>query len=179
MKIIWTFTLMMIPGVLSSISVTGYSGGGVTITCRYDRKYTANEKYFCKGRKPDIPQIEWCSNLIKTETKDEWVHSGRFSLYDDTTANIFNVIIRDLSEQDSGTYQCAADISWIGDSYTEVNLNVISEAVSHRISTSTSSSFSSAESPMITSVSPVTGSSLIIIVSVLLLLIITHHEFII
>ncbi|KAL1281385.1 hypothetical protein QQF64_000188 [Cirrhinus molitorella] len=127
MKIIWTFTLMMIPGVLSSISVTGYSGGGVTITCRYDRKYTANEKYFCKGRKPDIPQIEWCSNLIKTETKDEWVHSGRFSLYDDTTANIFNVIIRDLSEQDSGTYQCAADISWIGDSYTEVNLNVISD----------------------------------------------------
>ncbi|KAL1281371.1 hypothetical protein QQF64_000174 [Cirrhinus molitorella] len=119
MKIIWTFTLMMIPGVVSSISVTGYSGRGVTIKCRYDKKYTDNAKYFCKGRNPG------CSDLIKTETKDEWVHSGRFSLYDDTRAKNFNVTIRNLSEQDSGTYQCAADITWIGDSYTEVNLNVL------------------------------------------------------
>ncbi|XP_067260881.1 uncharacterized protein [Chanodichthys erythropterus] len=36
MKIILTFTLLMIPGVVNSISVTGYSGGGVTITCKYD-----------------------------------------------------------------------------------------------------------------------------------------------
>ncbi|XP_058628673.1 uncharacterized protein DDB_G0271670-like isoform X2 [Onychostoma macrolepis] len=63
MKIIWTFTLLMIPGVLSSISVTGYSGGGVRI--------------------------------------------------------------RDLSEGDSGTYYCGTDVSWDIDSYTEVNLKVI------------------------------------------------------
>ncbi|KAL1281387.1 hypothetical protein QQF64_000190 [Cirrhinus molitorella] len=195
MKIIWTFTLMMIPGVVSSISMTGYSGGGVTITCTYDRKYTANAKYFCKGRKPDIPQIEWCSNLIKTETKDEWVHSGRFSLYDDTTANIFNVTISNLSEQDSGTYQCAADISWIGDSYTEVNLNVLtntdipkttlsqppplsSPSSSSPSSSLSVSSLSSVRTPLITGVSnsspssfTAAGSSLIVYLVLVLVLI--------
>ncbi|KAK2909447.1 hypothetical protein Q8A67_005284 [Cirrhinus molitorella] len=127
MKIIWTFTLLMIPGVMSSISVTGYSGGGVIITCRYERKYTANAKYFCKGKKSDISQITWCSDLIKTETKYKWVNSGRFYLYDDTSEAVFTVIISNLSAQDSGTYYCATDISLSTDSYTEVNLNVISD----------------------------------------------------
>ncbi|XP_026133389.1 CMRF35-like molecule 2 [Carassius auratus] len=96
MKIIWTFTLLMIPGVLSSISVTGYSGGGVSITCRYDRGYTDNNKYFCRGQYPG------CQDLIKMDIKNKWVDSGRFSLYDDTSAAVFTVTIRDLSEQDSG-----------------------------------------------------------------------------
>ncbi|RXN35503.1 polymeric immunoglobulin receptor-like protein [Labeo rohita] len=94
MKIIWTFTLLMIPGVVSSISVTGYSGGGVIITCRYYEGYTANAK---------------------------------FSLFDDTSAAVFTVTIRDLSEQDSDTYYCGTDISAKVDSYTEVNLNIITD----------------------------------------------------
>uniref|UniRef100_A0A8C2Q084 Ig-like domain-containing protein n=1 Tax=Cyprinus carpio TaxID=7962 RepID=A0A8C2Q084_CYPCA len=100
-----------------SISVTGYSGGGVNITCRYDRKY--KKKYFCRR--------EWltCFELIRTETKDKWVDSGRFSLFDDTRAAVFTVTFRDLSEQDSGTYWCGVDISLSEDPYTEVNLNVV------------------------------------------------------
>ncbi|XP_052402812.1 polymeric immunoglobulin receptor isoform X3 [Carassius gibelio] len=125
MKIIWTFTLLMIPGVLSSISVTGYSGGGVSITCRYDRGYTDKNKYFCRGEWSVTSLTKWWSDLIKTEEKNKWVDSGRFSLYDDTSAAVFTVTIRDLSEQDSGTYYCAVDRSWAEDSYTEVNLNVV------------------------------------------------------
>ncbi|KAL0153207.1 hypothetical protein M9458_051492, partial [Cirrhinus mrigala] len=105
--------------VVSSISVTGYSGGGVIITCKYDEGYTAHAKYFCKGQNPG------CSDLIRTEEKEKWFHSGRFSLYDNRSATVFTVTIRNLSEQDSGTYQCAADIRIFGDSYTEVKLNVI------------------------------------------------------
>ncbi|KAF4118172.1 adhesion G protein-coupled receptor E3-like [Onychostoma macrolepis] len=119
MKIIWTFTLLMIPGVLSSISVRGYSGERVNITCRYDRQYTAHAKYFCRG------QWSVCTDLIKTNTKNKWVDSGRFSLYDDTRAAAFTVTIRDLSKLDSGTYYCAVDIHISGDSYTEVNLNIL------------------------------------------------------
>ncbi|XP_016398981.1 uncharacterized protein LOC107732216 [Sinocyclocheilus rhinocerous] len=118
MKIIWTFTLLMIPGVMSSISVRGYSGGGVIITCRYDREYTDNAKYFCRG--------EWstCSELIKTDKKSKWVDSGRFSLYVNTTAAVFTVTIRDLSKQDSDTYYCG--VEKLGpDPHTEVNLNVV------------------------------------------------------
>ncbi|KAL1281370.1 hypothetical protein QQF64_000173 [Cirrhinus molitorella] len=119
MKIFWTLTLLMIPGVLSSISVTGYSGREIIITCRYDKEYTANAKYFCKGR--------WgttCSDLIRTEDKEKWFHSGSFSLFDDTKAAVFTVTIRDLSEWDSGTYQCGVDKSGEIDFYTEVNLNI-------------------------------------------------------
>ncbi|XP_051722865.1 polymeric immunoglobulin receptor-like isoform X7 [Ctenopharyngodon idella] len=119
MKIILTFTLMMIPGVVSSISVTGYSGGGVTITCKYDKGYTANKKYFCKG------QWSECTDQIKTDKKNKWVHSGRFSLYDNTRSAVFTVTIRDLRELDSDTYYCGTDISAKKDSYTEVNLKVI------------------------------------------------------
>ncbi|XDV16584.1 hypothetical protein PO909_016235, partial [Leuciscus waleckii] len=104
MKIIWTFTLLMIPGVVSSMSVTGYSGGVVNITCKSKKEYTANTKYFCKGKRPDNPKS-------KTNESDKWVQSGRFSLYDDRSSSVFTVIIRDLREEDSGTYQCAVDIT--------------------------------------------------------------------
>uniref|UniRef100_A0A673MK37 Immunoglobulin V-set domain-containing protein n=1 Tax=Sinocyclocheilus rhinocerous TaxID=307959 RepID=A0A673MK37_9TELE len=116
--------LVYFVGVMSSISVRGYSGGGVIITCRYYEGYTDNAKYFCRGQKKIT---EWCSELIKTDKKNggKWVDSGRFSLFDDTRAAVFTVTFRDLSEQDSDTYYCAVDISGIIDSYTEVNLNVV------------------------------------------------------
>ncbi|XP_065130624.1 uncharacterized protein [Paramisgurnus dabryanus] len=123
MKIILTFTLLMIPGALS-FSVMGYSGGKVTITCEYDQNYKTNTKYFCKGQKPLIMQRGWCSDLIKTDIKDQWYHDGRFSLYDDTTASVFTVIITDLNINDSDTYMCGVDISWKTDDYTEVKLTV-------------------------------------------------------
>uniref|UniRef100_A0A8C1UE10 Ig-like domain-containing protein n=1 Tax=Cyprinus carpio TaxID=7962 RepID=A0A8C1UE10_CYPCA len=166
MKIIWTFTLLMIPGVVSSISVTGYSGGRVNITCTYDRKYKKNAKYFCRR--------EWltCFELIRTETKDKWVDSGRFSLFDDTTAAVFTVTFRNLSEQDSGTYRCGVEKPGL-DPYTEVNLNVVTDVPNTTSSSSTSSVFkpSASVSPDMSKV--FSGSSLIIfLVLVLLVLII-------
>ncbi|XP_056128075.1 CMRF35-like molecule 8 [Rhinichthys klamathensis goyatoka] len=119
MKIIWTFTLLMIPGVVSSMSVTGYSGGEVNITCSYDEGYTENKKYFCKE------QWSNCKDQIKTDKKYTWVQKDRFSLYDDTRSAVFTVTIRDLREEDSGTYQCTVDRTIDIDLYTEVNLDVI------------------------------------------------------
>ncbi|XP_067260317.1 CMRF35-like molecule 6 [Chanodichthys erythropterus] len=158
MKIILTFTLLMIPGVVRSLSVTGYSGSEVNITCKYSKGDTAKAKYFCRGKKPNKPQSGRCSELIRTNEKDEWVHSGRFSLYDDTRSAVFTVTIRDLSERDSGTYQCGVERTRGRDFYTEVNLKVIRETDYHR-TTSSSSSSSSVESPAISSVSPVTGTN--------------------
>ncbi len=99
--------------------MTGYSGGGVSIKCRYNNKYTAYAKYFCRG-----PWSE-CTDQIETNAKNKWVDSERFSLYEDTRAAVFTVTIRDLSEQDSGTYWCGTDIYAKKDSYTEVKLKVI------------------------------------------------------
>ncbi len=55
-------------------------------------KNTKN-KYFCKGQ-----QRTTCSDLIKTKEKDKWIDSGRFSLYDDTTAAVFTVTIQKPDE---------------------------------------------------------------------------------
>ncbi|XP_067239027.1 polymeric immunoglobulin receptor-like [Chanodichthys erythropterus] len=118
MKIILPFTLLMIPGVVISMSVTGYSGGGVTITCGYYDGYKENVKYFCKG------QWSTCTDQIRTIKKNKWVQQDRFSLYDDTRSAVFTVTIRDLSERDSGIYYCGTEITG-PDPITEVNLKVV------------------------------------------------------
>jgi len=100
------------------MSVTGYSGGGVTITCKYDEGYTENTKCFCKG------EWSYCTDQIRTDIKDKWFDAGRFSLYDDTRSAVFTVTIRDLTEEDSGKYYCGVDKPG-PDPYTEVNLDVI------------------------------------------------------
>ncbi|KAF5897317.1 polymeric immunoglobulin receptor-like isoform X4, partial [Clarias magur] len=82
-----------------SKEVTGYSGGGVLIKCKYDAGYTQKNKYFCKGSPPG------CSDRIKTEAENKWINSGRFSLYDDNKSE-FWVMIRELTVQDNGTYYC-------------------------------------------------------------------------
>ncbi|XP_060774468.1 polymeric immunoglobulin receptor-like [Neoarius graeffei] len=102
----------------ASKKVTGYSGGGVLIKCKYHTEYTPNPKYFCKGSSPG------CSDQIKTGNKNEWVNSGRFSLFDDTKSAEFRVMIRELTVQDTGTYYCGVDIPTWTDIYTAVELKV-------------------------------------------------------
>ncbi|KAL7852055.1 hypothetical protein SRHO_G00178400 [Serrasalmus rhombeus] len=121
MKILLIFTLFLISvGGGESERVTGYSGGGVLIKCRYDKKYTSNPKYLCKGPWPELT----CTDQIKTGVKNKWINSGRFSLFDKTRAAQFWVMIRELTVEDSGTYQCAVDKDLAIDVYTPVELKV-------------------------------------------------------
>ncbi|XP_072513364.1 uncharacterized protein [Salminus brasiliensis] len=116
--------LLFIPFYLMSVSggasreVTGYPGGGVLIKCKYERRYTSNKKYFCKS--------SWtnCADQIKTGVSNERKNTGRFSLFDNTRAAEFWVLIRDLTVEDSGTYWCAVDIEWNKDLYTPVELKI-------------------------------------------------------
>ncbi|XDV16738.1 hypothetical protein PO909_016309 [Leuciscus waleckii] len=101
------------------MSVTGYSGGEVNITCKYDKGYTENKKYFLKE------QGSMRRDRIRTNEKDKWVKNDRFSLYDDTSSAVFTVTLGNLRERDSGTYQCGVDIKSGTDPLTEVNLKVI------------------------------------------------------
>ncbi|XP_066518124.1 CMRF35-like molecule 8 isoform X3 [Hoplias malabaricus] len=119
MKILLIFSLYLISAAAGgSRRVRGFSGGGVLIKCRYDTKYKSNTKYFCKG------SGLICVDQIKTDVKNAWVNSGRFSLFDDTSAAVFWVKIRDLTVEDFGTYQCAVDIKRSLDHYTPVELKV-------------------------------------------------------
>ncbi|XP_047669143.1 polymeric immunoglobulin receptor-like isoform X2 [Tachysurus fulvidraco] len=118
MKILLIFTFCLISDGGASNEVTGYSGGGILIKCKYDTAYKDNQKYFCK--------VSWpvCSVQIKTGDKNQWVNSERFSLFDDTKSSEFWVMIRKLTVQDTGTYQCGVDITSVIDIYTPVKLKV-------------------------------------------------------
>ncbi|KAK3556533.1 hypothetical protein QTP70_009079, partial [Hemibagrus guttatus] len=72
MKILLIFTLCLISDGGASSGVTGYSGGGVLIKCKYE----------------------------------------------------FWVMIKELTVQDTGTYQCGVDIKFGPDIYTPVDLNI-------------------------------------------------------
>uniref|UniRef100_A0AAY5EZX6 Ig-like domain-containing protein n=2 Tax=Electrophorus electricus TaxID=8005 RepID=A0AAY5EZX6_ELEEL len=88
------------------------------IKCKYEEGYETNTKYFCKG------EITTCTYQIKTRAKHTWVHEGRFSMYDDTSAKVFWLVMRNLTVEDSGSYQCGVDVKvWI-DMYNPVELKV-------------------------------------------------------
>ncbi|XP_064817625.1 CMRF35-like molecule 8 [Oncorhynchus masou masou] len=113
--------LSFMTGRLSSFKVTGYSGGTVIISCHYSTEDRSRDKYFC------VRQYSYslsCEDQIRTGLRNTWVHSGRFSLYDNTGGNYFKVIIRQLTRPDEGTYWCGVDIPTIPDSYTKVELEV-------------------------------------------------------
>ncbi|XP_058258451.1 polymeric immunoglobulin receptor-like [Hemibagrus wyckioides] len=121
MKILLIFTLCLISDGGASKQVTGYSGGGVLIKCKYDTEYRQNTKYFCK-----VSGLK-CPYLIKVEAKNEWVNSGRFSLFDDTKSAEVWVMIRELTVQDFGSYKCGIDVLWgtvHTSMYTQVELKV-------------------------------------------------------
>ncbi|KAF4078780.1 hypothetical protein AMELA_G00185480 [Ameiurus melas] len=118
MKILLIFTLCLISDGGASKEVTGYSGGGVLIKCKYYTEYRENQKYFCKG------SWTYCSDQIKTGAKNEWINSGRFSLFDDTKSAEFSVMIRELTVEDTGTYYCGVDLPRVQDISTWVELKV-------------------------------------------------------
>ncbi|XP_047669543.1 CMRF35-like molecule 9 [Tachysurus fulvidraco] len=118
MKILLIFTLCLIRDGGATKEVTGYSGGGILIKCKYDTEYTQNAKYFCKG--------SWaaCFEQVKTENKNQWVNSGRFSLFDDNKSAEFWVMIRELIVQDAGMYHCGVGRDLLMDINTSVELKV-------------------------------------------------------
>ncbi|XP_053492997.1 polymeric immunoglobulin receptor-like [Ictalurus furcatus] len=118
MKILLIFTLCLISDGGDAKEVTGYSGIGVLIKCKYDTEYTQNKKCFCKG------PMTSCSNQIKTGAKNEWENSGRFSLFDDTKSAEFSVMIRELTVEDAGTYHCGVYLPRGNNTYKPVELKV-------------------------------------------------------
>uniref|UniRef100_A0A3B1JXH4 Immunoglobulin domain-containing protein n=1 Tax=Astyanax mexicanus TaxID=7994 RepID=A0A3B1JXH4_ASTMX len=90
----------LLSGSGASSEVKGYSGGGVLIKCKYDRSYTRNNKYFCKSSGVN------CDDLIRTGDQEKSVHTERFSMINSTSSAEFWVMIRELTVEDSGRYQC-------------------------------------------------------------------------
>ncbi|RXN09862.1 polymeric immunoglobulin receptor-like isoform X1 [Labeo rohita] len=97
-------------------TVTGITGGSVIINCVYSHenvKTRENAKSFCKMLDSECTTV--------TEVKNDlWIPEERFSMIDDKSLGLVNVLIRNLTVNDSGTYRCKADSTW----FQEVKFNV-------------------------------------------------------
>ncbi|XP_036411658.1 polymeric immunoglobulin receptor-like isoform X2 [Colossoma macropomum] len=78
-------------------------GGSLSIPCFYDEKYKSNRKYWCKG-------YYWSTCTIVASTNT----SGRTSVTDHPTQNMFTVELNSLQDSDSGYYWCAVEIGGLG-----------------------------------------------------------------
>ncbi|XP_035390457.1 CMRF35-like molecule 8 [Electrophorus electricus] len=164
--LIFTFYLSSVTGD-STNEVTAYSGGGIKIKCKYEDGHEKNNKYFCKGESTP------CADQIKTGAKHTWVHEGRFCLYDDTNAKVFWVVMRNLTVEDSGTYQCGVDIERWTDTYRPVKLKVKADPqVSSAAATITTAPLSSSSSRF-------PSSTVISVVCVILVLLLMGTSFLI
>ncbi|XP_036412787.1 polymeric immunoglobulin receptor-like [Colossoma macropomum] len=74
-------------------------GGSLSIPCFCDEKYKSNLKYWCKGY-----YWSFCKIVASTNT------SGRTSVTDHPTQNMFTVELNSLQDSDSGYYWCAVEI---------------------------------------------------------------------
>lgn len=92
--------------------LTAFSGGGIIVKCGYDHTYRDNRKSFCKGKK------KTCQfNMLSQSTEK------RFTLYD-TNDNNFLVLMRNLTAEDSGTYQCLVELKNNQHLHRDFNLEV-------------------------------------------------------
>ncbi|XP_071361757.1 uncharacterized protein [Trachinotus anak] len=109
--------LLQIQALISGkvTAVTGVEGQTFSFRCEYPQGLEENVKYLCNdGDKP----------LIRTDTHDQWVTNGHFSLYDNTTEAILTVKVDKLVPEDTGTYRCGVDILLSPDHISEIQLIV-------------------------------------------------------
>nr|XP_033478979.1 uncharacterized protein LOC117254702 [Epinephelus lanceolatus] len=104
-------------------AVTGVEGQRFDFRCDYEKSWQKNAKYFCYDSDDSDDNMSF-TQLIRTEKHDQWQRTGRFSLYDNTTAAFFIVRVDKLTSEDSGTYRCGVDISLRPDDIRFIQLNV-------------------------------------------------------
>ncbi|XP_031418269.1 polymeric immunoglobulin receptor-like isoform X2 [Clupea harengus] len=76
------------------LTVMSRQGETVAISCKYPKESKGNRQVFCKQG-----HVFTCSNLIEAS-------SGRFTVIDDDSLNVFTVSIRNVSRTDPGIYWC-------------------------------------------------------------------------
>ncbi|XP_060750189.1 uncharacterized protein LOC132862263 [Tachysurus vachellii] len=100
MKSLLIFTLSLISGPVGCV-VTGYSGGCVIIIS--DLKWGSGfSTYICK-----VGSIS-CTDIIRTDTTENFVQEGRFKLYKNNN-RFLRVLIRRLKPQDTGVYRIGVE----------------------------------------------------------------------
>ncbi|XP_040891144.1 polymeric immunoglobulin receptor-like isoform X2 [Toxotes jaculatrix] len=114
--------LSCVTGEAAVIHVSGYEGGDVHVSCRYDSGYEDYEKYLCRND---------CGNsdvlIMTTAAKKD-----KYSIYDDKSKRVLTTTISDLSSRDAGKYWCG--VTRTGTDYypAEVKLDVVPDSCCDR-----------------------------------------------
>nr|XP_021333860.1 CMRF35-like molecule 9 [Danio rerio] len=121
MKIIWTFTLLMIPAACcqKSISLSAAAGGSVNISCRYPQSHTADVKFICRRSGADLCAEETRSEEESGGRKAE----GKIQLYDDREEQLLTATISHESPEHSAEYWCGVQSAGHKSFITRVFIN--------------------------------------------------------
>ncbi|XP_066510917.1 polymeric immunoglobulin receptor-like [Hoplias malabaricus] len=104
MKTLLIFTFFLISGPVGCFDVIGYSGGSVMIFCKYKHNGVFT-KYFCETTEDETQR-----KCISQNYLNNWSHEGRLSLFNFPGGLL--MIFRNLSLQDSGSYECGEAGVW-------------------------------------------------------------------
>ncbi|XP_036614116.1 LOW QUALITY PROTEIN: CMRF35-like molecule 9 [Trichosurus vulpecula] len=105
MRLLLLWGWIIIPGygaVVGPKEVSGPEGSSLSVQCSYEDKYQENKKYWCKDKGIFFSR---CATVISTEAGKEET-DGKVSIKDDPQNLSFTVIMRNVSLQDIGKYQC-------------------------------------------------------------------------
>uniref|UniRef100_A0A8P4JZ56 Immunoglobulin V-set domain-containing protein n=1 Tax=Dicentrarchus labrax TaxID=13489 RepID=A0A8P4JZ56_DICLA len=112
----FTVPLHCVTSAADVINAAGYTGRELKV-CPYESKYRTNIKYICRGN-----QSSTCLQqaLITSDHKP----NRQFTLTDDTTSRKFTVVIKSLTQRDSGPYLCGVHGNTGLDVFSAVELEV-------------------------------------------------------
>ncbi|XP_060716542.1 polymeric immunoglobulin receptor-like [Tachysurus vachellii] len=80
--------------------VKGYEGGSVIIIYKYHSlEHSNHTKYICKVNNGT------CENIL-SQTEEKWNLKEKYLGVDDNRAGVYSVLIRNLSQEDGGSYIC-------------------------------------------------------------------------
>ncbi|XP_070297492.1 CMRF35-like molecule 5 isoform X1 [Salvelinus sp. IW2-2015] len=88
-----------------SVTETAYLGGEATIRCNYPEDHEDRIKYFCKE------QDRFICNFMNSNSNKISDPVQRLSVSDNSREIFSTVTIRDLTEDDTGTYWCGVETS--------------------------------------------------------------------
>nr|XP_020670935.1 CMRF35-like molecule 6 isoform X2 [Pogona vitticeps] len=80
-------------------------GGSLSVSCQYKQGLEKYSKFWCK----ETARI-YCSALVKSQSDGKGIKQ-RISIRDNKEKQYFEVIMRNLTKEDSGVYRCGIDDS--------------------------------------------------------------------
>nr|XP_011718030.1 CMRF35-like molecule 8 isoform X2 [Macaca nemestrina] len=99
-------------------TVAGPVGGSLSVQCWYEEKHKTLNKYWCRQR--------WllpCDKIVDTKGSAEEMN-GRVSIRDCPANLSFTVTLKNLTEEDAGTYWCGVDTPWHKDPIVQVEVSM-------------------------------------------------------